>query len=127
MDRLVVHPEPVSVALEEPPLDPRLVEYVLEAALMSGICEAFTCLPRAGGALDQPAGLMRRMLILRNYKAAVALVEDPNPRESQIPEPVSKLAAAGMETRINRAVLYTEAQLRERGEVAPWMTAAPSP
>lgn len=47
---------------------------VEEVAYYSAVCESFTCLPLAGGAADQPVGLMRRILLLRRYQRAHELV-----------------------------------------------------
>jgi len=112
MDRLIVHPEPL-INLDEPPLDPEMVQWVAEAAVLSDMCKEFRALPRAGGMLDQPAGLMRRMLWLRRYQNAVKTVEDPNIEEGNLPDSLRELVAAGVDTRLDQALKYTNA-LRQR-------------
>ena len=47
----------------------------------ANVCESFSCLPLAGGAIDQPVGLMRRIMLYRSYKFACEM------RERKVPVP----------------------------------------
>jgi hypothetical protein len=60
-------------------MDPQIAEDVQDAVYLSNVCEAFTCLPVAGGAVDQPVGLMKRIMLLRSYRRAVDLVNGDMP------------------------------------------------
>jgi hypothetical protein len=67
---------------------------------MSSVCEAFSCLPVAGGALDQPVWLTRRIMLYRNYKMASAMVkgEVPVPEDGP-PEDVREFVGRVIDAR----------------------------
>ena len=73
---------------------------VAEAIEMANVCEAFSCLPVEGGALDQPVWLTRRIMLYRNYKTASAMVKGELPTGDEgPPEMVRELVGRVIDAR----------------------------
>ena len=96
--------------LDEPPLDPKLAAWVIEAATMANLCEAFGGLPRAGGMQEQPAGLMRRMLLIRRYTEAINMYEGKVAAPDPLPDAVADMVRFGVDTRLVRAMRWAASQ-----------------
>lgn len=109
MDRLIVHPDK-DRQLTEPPLDPKLAAWVIEAATMANLCKEFGGLPRAGGMLEQPAGLMRRMLLVTRYEEAVRMYEQHDDGSGPLPSNVQDMVRWGVDTRLVRAMRWAAQQ-----------------
>ena len=90
------------------------MEDVQDAAYISNVCEAFTIPPVAGGAVDQPVGLVKRILLLRAYRRAVDLVNGTMPVGPEGPPDWASVLV--MQVQEARAVAVMEQRERELAE-----------